>query len=175
MRSRMAFPVMALLMAAGCGGSETTAPAVQNRGPLASAPAANSAAATANDEGNHRSGVLHFTKECSEYTARPGSFCTINSSNLKQLPAGTRIVYKNGVVAGVLETDVVLYPPGHGKSVAFGHVSLVFAKAYGTGTLSGGTGKFKHLRGSFEITPLPAPKSWTWAGRYSFGGEGHEH
>ena len=167
--SRMAFPVMALVVAAGCSASDATAPVREVRGPLAGAAAARSAANEANDEDSPRSGVLQIAKECSQYTALPGSFCTITASNLRSLPAGTRIVYDKGAAAGVLETDVTLYPPGNGRSVAFGHVSLNFARAYGTGTLTGGTGRFKHLTGSFEITPLPAVRSWQWAGTYSFG------
>ena len=172
MMSRMAFPVMALLVAGGCSGSDTTAPARQEGGRLASAAATSVAGSEANDEGSPRSGVLYATKECSHYTGLAGSFCTLTASNLKQLPAGTRIVYEKGVAAGTLETDVVLYPPGGGASVAFGHVSLNLATSYGTGTLSGGTGKFKHLQGSFEITRSTAPPSWVWTGTYSFGGGG---
>jgi hypothetical protein len=160
---------MALVAAAGCSANDTTAPAREARGPLAGSAAARSAASEANDEGSPRSGDLLIAKECSQYTALAGSFCTITASNLRALPAGTRIVYEKGVAAGVLETDVTLYPPGNGRSVAFGHVSLNFARAYGTGTLTGGTGRFKHLAGSVEITPLPAVRSWQWAGTYSFG------
>src|SRR6266550_1368028 len=40
-----------------------------------------------------RSGNLHVTKECSQYTGLAGGFCTITSSNLKQIAVGSRVVY----------------------------------------------------------------------------------
>ena len=39
-----------------------------------------------------RSGILHLTKECSQYTGEAGSFCTITSSNLNAIPVGTKDV-----------------------------------------------------------------------------------
>ena len=170
MMFRRAFPVMVLIAAGACSGSVTTAPAGGERARRADAAAANAAANEANDEGSPRSGELQIVKDCSQYTALAGSFCTITSSNLRAIPAGTRIVYQEGVAAGVLETDVILYPPT-GGSIAFGHVSLQFASAHGVGSLLGGTGRFKHLTGTFDITPLPTPGSWALAGTYSFGSE----
>jgi hypothetical protein len=49
-----------------------------------------------------RSGVLHFTKECSEYTGQAGSFCTITSSNVKAMEPGSRIVYAEAAGAASL-------------------------------------------------------------------------
>ena len=41
-----------------------------------------------------RNGQLHIVKDCGEESGIPGSdFCTIVSSNLPELPAGTRIYY----------------------------------------------------------------------------------
>src|SRR5437773_12477153 len=72
-----------------------------------------------------RSGVLHATKECSEYTYLAGSFCTFTSSSLKALDVGSRIVYVSPAGATSLDTDVVL-EVGPGNK-AFGHCLLVFA------------------------------------------------
>jgi hypothetical protein len=36
-----------------------------------------------------RSGALHVTKECSAYTGQAGDVCTISSSNLDAIEAGT--------------------------------------------------------------------------------------
>src|SRR2546425_9165702 len=44
-------------------------------------------------ESSPRSGALHVTKECSQYTRLAGGFCTITSSNLKDIEVGTRVVY----------------------------------------------------------------------------------
>ena len=41
-----------------------------------------------------RNGQLHIVKDCAEESGIPGSdFCTIVSSNLPELPAGTQIYY----------------------------------------------------------------------------------
>ena len=168
---RMTFAVMALLAAGACSGNDGNAPAPLANGARVNA-SSNSAVNESNSEsGSQRSGPLAITKECSQYTRLAGSFCTLTSSNLKQLPPGTKVVYLSALVGTTLDTDVILYPPGNGASVAFGHVSLDLARAYGIGTLSGGTGRFKHLEGRFEITPRPGVRTWAWTGTYSFGDE----
>src|SRR6516162_7729808 len=57
-----------------------------------------------------QSGDVHITKECSQYTGAPGSFCTITSSNLSQIPAGTKVYYDQavGIPTGMLDSSVVL-------------------------------------------------------------------
>jgi hypothetical protein len=171
---RMTLPVIGLLAAAACSGRDATAPLrVVDLG-LASSRSTSSVNEVSGESDSQRSGTLSIAKECSHYTGLAGSYCTLTSSNLKQLPAGTKVVYTKGLVGSKLETDVILYPPGNGASVAYGHVSLDLAKAYGLGTLSGGTGRFKHLDGRFDITPRPGVRAWAWTGRYSFAGEGSE-
>jgi hypothetical protein len=125
-------------------------------------------------EGSRRSGALHVTKECSEYTGLAGSFCTITSSNLKQIAVGTKVIYRKAAGPTVLDTDVILQPPGRGKNVAFGHVVLDLVNARGVVTLSGGTGEFRGIRARADITHLTL-KNWAWNGTYSFSNEGHEH
>jgi len=46
-----------------------------------------------------RSGTLHVTKECSEYTGEAGSFCTIVSSNFDAIPVGSKVVYAEAPTA----------------------------------------------------------------------------
>ena len=176
MMVRMAFPVMALLVVAGCSGRDATAPASP---PLASRAIPAAGASSANDANvqddadgaeSSRSGALHMTKNCSAYTRLAGSFCTITSSNVKQLPVGTRVVYLLNAGATGLDTDVILDPPGPGANEAFGHVMLDFTTAHGTGTLSGGTGKFRNLHARFAISHLTG-RDWAWDGTYSFDDE----
>ena len=67
-----------------------------------------------------RSGILHLTKECSQYTGEAGSFCTVTSSNLKAIPVGTKDVAIDAAAAdGSLDTDLVFYT--RGANAAFGH------------------------------------------------------
>jgi hypothetical protein len=114
-----------------------------------------------------RSGALHVTKECSEYTLQAGSFCTITSSNLKQIEVGSRIVYAQPAGATSLDSDVILDPPGPGNNTAFGHCALEFATGVGRCTFSGGTGKFTWFHASVAVSYLGGP-NWAWDGSYSF-------
>jgi hypothetical protein len=113
-----------------------------------------------------RSGELHVTKECSVFAGQAGGFCTITSSNVKAIPVGSKVIYKDAAGASVLDTDVVLYA-GPGNS-AFGHVILDLSTGYGTVTFDGGTGQFTHFHATqVDVTPLGWP-NWAWDGSYSF-------
>jgi len=114
-----------------------------------------------------RSGDLHITKECSQYTRLAGGFCTITSSNIREIEVGTRVVYTLASGPTVLNTDVVLEPPGPGNNTAFGHVVLDLAARQGVVTVSGGTGKFTWFHASVAVTHLTGP-NWAWDGTYSF-------
>lgn len=167
MTYRFAFPVLALLVAGGCSGRDAT-------GPVAGATVSSIRHSDAdNDETNSpRSGALHATKDCSEYTGLAGSFCTLTSSNLKQIAVGSRVVYAKALTGTTLDTDVTIYPPGQGDdNVAFGHVVLSLVTRTGVVTLSGGTGKFRWLRARADITHLSG-RTWAWDGTYSFSHEG---
>jgi len=113
-----------------------------------------------------RTGYLHVTKECSEYTLAAGGFCTITSSNLKAIPVGAKVIYKDAAGASGIDTDFVL-DAGPGNS-AFGHVVLDLTSGFGTVTLDGGTGKFTHFHATaVDVTPSGWP-DWAWNGDYSF-------
>jgi hypothetical protein len=129
--------------------------------------------ATAGSAGSTRAGALHVTKECSQYTGAAGSFCTITSSNLKAIKAGSRVVYDSALGGGGLDSDLTIYGPG--KNRAYGHVVLdtsAFPFIVGEVTLSGGTGEFAH----FDAGPIVVVCDWahnypncSWDGPYSFG------
>jgi hypothetical protein len=112
-----------------------------------------------------RSGALHVTKECSQYTFTAGSFCTIRSSNISAIKPGMRAVYRAAPANGVLDSDLVL-SFGHG-SAAFGHVLLDFTKLQGRVTFSGGTGKFTGFHAEADVS-LDSTGVWHWDGTYRF-------
>jgi hypothetical protein len=121
--------------------------------------------------GSPRAGVLHVTKECSQYQGQAGQFCTIESSNIPWIRAGMRIVYADAANFNtlLLDTDVVL-SAGHG-SAADGHVTLNLATALGTVTFDGGTGAFATFHGSATVTVTDRGQPnelWHWDGTYSF-------
>jgi hypothetical protein len=112
-----------------------------------------------------RSGDLQVTKECSEYTGQAGDFCTITSSNLKEIEAGSKVIYAEAAGEGTLDTDVVL-DAGSGNT-AKGHVVLDLAANKGTAAFSGGTGKFAGFGAHADVT-ADSDGLWHWSGTYSF-------
>jgi len=114
-----------------------------------------------------RSGALHVTKECSTYTGHAGDICTITSSNVKEIEAGSRVVYASDAVGASLDTDVRLDTPGPGNDAAFGHCALSLETGIGVCDFSGGTGKFTWFHASVAVSYLAGP-NFAWDGTYSF-------
>ena len=165
MTYRIAFPVLALLVAGGCSGREATGPMTQDTGPSAREAASGALPSVATSP---RSGALVMTKECSEYTGAAGSFCTITASNLKQVPVGSKVVYTDARGATLLDTDLIVDPPGPGNNIAFGHVVLDLLTGTGTATFSGGTGEFRKFHAIVAVSPPLVGINWRWDGTYSF-------
>ena len=114
-----------------------------------------------------RSGALHVTKDCSTYTGHAGDTCTITSSSVPQIEAGSRVVYASDAVGASLDTDVRLDVPGPGNNAAFGHCTLSLATGIGECNFSGGTGKFTWFHASIAVSPLGGP-NFAWDGSYGF-------
>src|SRR4051812_13956614 len=121
MKCQMVVTLLALIVSAGCNGSDVT-------GSMNPGGAARSSALGALSEGENlsspRSGQLIVRKECHLYTGKAGDICTITQSNLEAIPVGSVITYARDAGDGSLDSDVVLDPPGPGRSVAYGHCSL---------------------------------------------------
>lgn len=114
-----------------------------------------------------RSGTLKVYKECSEYTGRAGSFCTIKSSNLKEIKPGSKVLY---LQPAALASDVILDPPGRGDDKAFGRCSLNKA-GNGKCVFTRGTGAFAGFNADLRVKHLGDPSAspfWYWQGPYSF-------
>ena len=112
-----------------------------------------------------RAGILAVTEDCSQYDGTAGSFCTIASSNLDAIPAGSKLVATSAKGAGVLDSDLVLYT--RGANAAYGHVVLNLATGTGTATFSGGTGQFKKFSASVAVSHLGG-RIFGWSGSYSY-------
>jgi hypothetical protein len=119
-----------------------------------------------------RSGAVHVTKECSQYTAGAGSFCTITSSNINTVKPGSRVVYASAanLATGMLDSNLMIDGPGNNN--AFGHVVLDLSTFTGTVTFSGGTGEFRHFHAGPLAVACPAYPACSWDGRYGFGPNG---
>ena len=150
----------AAIAAAGCAGGSGN--------PVA--PSASPGAAGQASPGSvPRSGALHVLKECSAYTGQAGDFCTITSSNLGEIEVGSKVFYGQAAnfTTLVLDSDVVLDPPGPGNNTASGHCHVNLATGLGLCTFSGGTGKFSFLKASIDVSPS-AHGVWHWDGTYHF-------
>lgn len=115
-----------------------------------------------------RAGDIHITKECSEYLGAAGQFCTITTSNVPAIPVGTRVIYLSDLTWPILDTNIVLDPPGPGNNMAYGHVILDLGTGTGLATFSGGTGKFTWFHASADVSYLGGV-DWAWEGSYGFG------
>ena len=172
MTYRIAFPLLAFLVAGGCGAKDATSPMTRDTTPGPTVALSSDRQSHDDNDGQNsrRSGALHVTKECSMYHGLAGEHCTITSSNLKEIPKHSKVVYKKGAVGGSLDSDLTVYPAGRGKEVVFGHVVLDLATGTGVVTLSGGTGKFKTFRARVDVSIAPAGRpNFVWNGKYSFG------
>jgi hypothetical protein len=163
--------IAAVLITACDGPGSPTAPSTSPTVTAKQTQAENSSELSASSK---RTKALHATKECSAYTGLAGAYCTITSSNVKAIEVGSRVVYAKAKDPTSLDSDVTLYPPGNGKSVAYGHVVLDFVTRTGVITFSGGTGKFKQFHAEAVVTHLGGP-NWAWDGTYSKGGNGDTH
>jgi hypothetical protein len=160
MMSRIALPLLGLLVATGCTGRDASSALSPQMRTVTEQGAALASTFP-------RSGDLHVTKECSQYTRLAGGFCTITSSNLEQIEVGSKVIYEIASGPTVLDTDVILEPPGPGNNHAFGHCRLDLKSGVGLCTFSGGTGKFTHFSASAIVSSLGRP-NWAWNGTYSF-------
>jgi hypothetical protein len=123
-------------------------------------------ASSANPGSSPRKGALHVTKECSEFTGQAFSFCTITSSNVNALTAGSKVVYLQAPGASSLDSDIVIVV-GPGK-FALGHVTLDLATGTGKLTISGGIGPFSSFHAKADVSYLGGP-DFAWDGKYRFG------
>jgi len=135
--------------------------------------AAFATAGAAENTDSPRSGQLHVTKECSQFSGQPGGFCTITGSNLNAIDPGMKVVYTNPTFAFPnLISD--LYVDGPGNNDAYGHVTLNALTWIGSLTLSGGTGRFSGFHASIVVDCTPAGSPCAWDGPYSFTPPGQD-
>ena len=112
-----------------------------------------------------RNGEIHVTKECSQNHGNPGDFCTITSSNLPQLPVGSRVYYTQaaGIPNGVLDSNVAL-DAGDGNR-AVGRCTLPFYSLVGVCTFEDGIGLFA---GFSARVVVDCRSGCHWDGTYAY-------
>ena len=114
-----------------------------------------------------RSGELSVTKSCATYAGAANDYCTITSSNINAIKAGTRVIYLQAANFNTLTLDSNIVIDGPGNNDAFGHVSLNLVTGVGTVTISSGTGVFTGFDATVAVAPLGGG-SFAWHGSYDF-------
>ena len=112
--------------------------------------------------------AFHATKDCSGYKGGIGAYCTVRTSNVKALKAGSKIFYTQQASTAALDSDIVIYVKR--GTTATGHCFLRSATGIGLCTISNGTGKLAGFRLRVRVTAdTSIPKLFHWDGTYSFG------
>ena len=112
-----------------------------------------------------RTRQLHVTKECSQNTGLPGSFCTITSSNVLGIVVGARVYYDQaaGIPEGLLDSNVIVDSLNGNRAI--GRCTLDRATRLGLCTFSDGTG---NLAGFHARVAVDCRSGCRWDGPYGF-------
>jgi hypothetical protein len=126
-------------------------------------------------------GRLHIVKDCGNFSGVPGSsFCTIISSNLNELPAGTQIYYNQitgGPSVGPSYLDSTVFVYVSQDQWAIGRCTLRNDNPpgpLGLCTLSDGLGPLAGINARVTVTYQPGGDGavYDWDGTYSFKSPG---
>jgi hypothetical protein len=114
-----------------------------------------------------RAGRLHVTKNCKGYVGDAGQSCTITTSTLAAIPAGSKVFYDQAAntPTGLLDSNVVL-DAGNGNR-AVGRCTLDFATGLGLCTFSDGTGQLAGFQARLDVSYISGD-DWAWDGTYRF-------
>jgi hypothetical protein len=112
---------------------------------------------------------LKIAKECSEYTAKTPSFCTITDSNVAGIPAGTKVLYYGPVTGSPLFTSSsVVVAAGAGDSAVGYCIVYDTAKPpLGMCAFHAGSGKLAGFQAIAKVT-VDDKQIWHWEGGYLF-------
>jgi hypothetical protein len=114
-----------------------------------------------------REGTVQITKDCTSYTGKAGSSCTITSSNIAELPTGTVVYYlqRANIVPGLLDSNVIL-DAGNGNR-ATGRCTFDLNSFTGLCQFTDGTGQLAGFEARVDVAATTLP-SYSWSGPYHF-------
>lgn len=115
-----------------------------------------------------RNGQIHITKLCSDYHGASGDHCTIATSNIAELPAGTNVYYDQafGIPAGNLDSNVMLFVSSGNWAV--GRCTVEGATGNGLCTVTDGVGQLAGFTARIQVVIDFATGITYWDGIYSF-------
>ena len=128
-----------------------------------------------------RNGQVHIVKDCAQENGIPGSdFCVIVSSNLPELPVGTRIYYDLSAIItasanGFFDQNIFVYVNDVQWAVGrcTGPNDLTAPNKFALCTLSDGVGQLAGFTARMTVTYKPGAAGvgslpFGWDGTYSF-------
>ena len=127
-----------------------------------------------------RNGQVHIVKDCGQESGIPGSdFCVIVSSNLSELPVGTRIYYDLNAgptvgANGFFDQNIFVYVSDIQWAVGrcTGPNDLTAANKFALCTLSDGVGQLAGFTARLTVTYKPGAAGVGGVGSLPFGWDG---
>ncbi|CAN5226742.1 hypothetical protein BH10PSE7_BH10PSE7_05370 [soil metagenome] len=110
---------------------------------------------------------LKISKECSQYSGKTPSYCTIVESNLAAIPAGTKIFYYGPVTSSPLftsSTAVISVGPGD-TAVGYCVVYDTASPPIGNCAFHAGSGSLAGFQAVVTVT-VDDKQIWHWDGGY---------
>ena len=119
---------------------------------------------------NDSQGTARLVKDCPYYDFTPWSFCTIGSSNIPEIPRGSKVYYTQttNIVPGIIDSNVLL-DAGNGN-LATGRRTFYFpnpSTANGLCQYTDGIGQLAGFQARLVVTPIEGT-SYNLIGPYQF-------
>ena len=112
---------------------------------------------------------LKISKECSEFTGKTPSFCTITESNFEAIPKGTKIFYHQPTNGAPIFTDTVTIITTDSGTVVGRCITYdVATPPTGTCAFTSGSGKLEGFQAVVNVS-VDDKQIWHWDGTYLIG------
>jgi hypothetical protein len=114
---------------------------------------------------------LSISKECSEFTGKTPSFCTITESSLAAIPTGTRIFYHQPTNGAPIFTDTLtIITTDSGTTVGRCITYDVSVPPTGTCAFTSGSGNLEGFQAVVNVS-VDDKQIWHWDGTYLTGAD----
>jgi hypothetical protein len=111
---------------------------------------------------------LTLSKECSKFSGKIPSYCTITNSNLGAIPVGTKVFYYGPVINddAFLSSTVVLDAGNGNTAIGFCSVDSGSKPVLGMCSFSSGSGSLTGFEAIVKVT-VDGNELWHWNGSYT--------
>lgn len=109
---------------------------------------------------------LHLVKECSQFTGKPGDYCSVIKSDLAAIPAGSKIFYFGPHLNSTILSSSILIDAGNGCT-AIGYCNVNNPEATGTCSFWAGSGTLQGFQALLTLTADPNGTDYHWDGSYA--------